>query len=149
MHRRWIAVRASAVLAFAGSLATLVFGGLTLSGTLHALPPKGPDAPPFPLLAIGIAMAAISAGFSAWGICTAIGIFRRRGWARVSIVVFAVLLAFIGASAFLTFLFMKLPAPEGVTQKMMDIIRWGMAGFYGGLTAIGVWWLVLFNLSST
>jgi hypothetical protein len=32
---------------------------------------------------------------------------------------------------------------------MMAAIRWGMAGFYGLLAAIGVWWLVLFNLRST
>jgi hypothetical protein len=31
----------------------------------------------------------------------------------------------------------------------MDAIRSGMAGFYGLLAAIGVWWLVLFNLRST
>jgi hypothetical protein len=31
----------------------------------------------------------------------------------------------------------------------MDTIRWGIGGFYGVLAAIGVWWLVLFNLGST
>src|ERR1019366_8653044 len=87
MHRKWIAIRASAVLAIAGSLATLAIGGAMLFGTLKAPPPAtGPAMPPFPLAAIGI---------------------------------------------------------------VMDAIRWGMAGLYGVLAAIGVWWLVLFNLSST
>src|ERR1039457_3376341 len=150
MRRKWIAIRASAVLAIAGSLATLAIGGAMLFGTLKAPPPAtGPAMPPFPLAAIGIVMAALSAGLSAWGISTAIGIFRRRQWARISIVVFAVLLTFIGASTFLAILFMRLPAQEGVSQSMMDAIRWGMAGLYGVLAAIGVWWLVLFNLSST
>ena len=150
MRRKWIAIRASAVLAIAGSLATLAIGGAMLFGTLKAPPPAtGPAMPPFPLAAIGIVMAALSAALSGWGISTAIGIFRRRQWARISIVVFAVLLTFIGASTFLAILFMRLPAQEGVSQSMMDAIRWGMAGLYGVLAAIGVWWLVLFNLSST
>src|ERR1019366_10368365 len=33
--------------------------------------------------------------------------------------------------------------------SIVGAIRWGMAGLYGVLAAIGVWWLVLFNLSST
>lgn len=150
MHRKWIGIRASAGLAIAGSLATLVMGGAMLFGTLVAPPPtKGPAVPPFPLAAIGIVMAAMAACLGGWGIWTAIGIFRRRGWARVSIVVFAVLLAFVGVSGFLAILFMPLPAPEGVSRRMMDAMRWGMAGFYGVLAAIAGWWLVLFNLSST
>ena len=151
MHRRWIGIRASAVLAIAGSVATLVLGGVMLFGLLVApRPAPGPAAPPFPLAAIGIVMAVLFAGLSAWGICTAIGVFRRRGWARVSIVVFAILLTFMGVGAGLAILFMPaLPSQEGVSQNLMDIVRWSMAGFYGVLAAIGVWWLVLFNLSST
>ena len=109
----------------------------------------GPAAPPFPLLAIGIVVAATCAILSGWGIWTAIGIFRRRGWARVSIVIFAALLTFMAGSAGLVILVMRLPAQPNVTQGMMDAIRWGMGGFYSLLAAIGVWWLVLFNLSST
>jgi hypothetical protein len=149
MARKWIGIRASAGLAIAGSLATLVLGGLMLFGILVAPPPKEPAAPPFPLLAIGIAAAATCAILSGWGIWTAIAIFRRRGWARISIVIFAVLLTFMGAGAGLVILVMRLPAQPDVTPGMMDAIRWGMGGFYGLLAAIGVWWLVLFNLRST
>jgi hypothetical protein len=94
-------------------------------------------------------MASILAALSAWGIWTAVGIFRRRGWARISVVVFAALLTFIGASASLVILFMPFPAQGGVSQRIMDAARWGIAGFYGVLAVIGVWWLVLFNLGST
>jgi hypothetical protein len=150
MHRKWIGIRASAGLAIAGSLATLAMGGAMLFSTLVAPPPtRGRAMPPFPLAAIGIVMAVVSACLCGWGIWTAIGIFRRRGWARISIVVFAGLLAFMGASGSLAILFITLPAQEGVSQRMMDALRWGVAGFYGVLAAIGVWWLVLFNLSST
>jgi hypothetical protein len=113
-------------------------------------PATGAAAPPFPLAAIAIVMAVLFAGLSGWGICTAIGIFRRRGWARISIVVFAVLLTFMGVGAGLAILFMPaLPTQEGVNPNLMDTVRWVMAGFYGVLAAIGVWWLVLFNLSRT
>ena len=139
----------SAGLTIAGSLAILVLGGFMLFGMLAAPPPTGPAAPPFPLLAIGIVVAATCAILSGWGIWTAIGIFRRRGWARVSIVIFAALLTFMAGSAGLVILVMRLPAQPNVTQGMMDAIRWGMGGFYSLLAAIGVWWLVLFNLSST
>jgi hypothetical protein len=150
MHRKWIAIRASAVLAIAGSLATLAIGGAMLFGTLKAPPPAtGPAVPPLPLKAIGMVMAAICACLSGWGIWTAIGIFRRRQWARISIVVFAVLLTFMGASASLAMLFVQMPLQPGVSQHAMDTIRWGVGAFYGVLAAIGVWWLVLFNLGST
>jgi hypothetical protein len=149
MHKNWIGIRASAVLAIVGSLVTLVMGGAMLFAMLVGPPPQGPAAPPFPLAAIGIVMAAIAAGLSGWGIWTAIGIFRRRGWARVSILVFAALLTFMAAAGGLTILFMQFPPQAGVNQSIMDAVRWGMAAFYGVLLAIGVWWLVLFNLSST
>jgi hypothetical protein len=137
MARKWIGIRASAGLAIAGSLATLVLGGLMLISMTLAPPPTGPAAP-FPMAAIGIVMAAIFALFSGWGIWTAIGILRRRGWARVSIVIFAVLLTFTGVGGALAILVMQLPAQPNVTPGMMAAIRWGMAGFYGLLAAIGV-----------
>src|ERR1017187_1695464 len=59
MARKWIGIRASGGLAIAGSLATLVLGGLMLFGMTLAPPPKGPAAPPFSMAAIGIAMASI------------------------------------------------------------------------------------------
>lgn len=149
MHRRWIGIRASAVLEIAGSLATLLVGGVTLFGTLAAPPPKGVAAPPFPLAAIGIAMAAIAAGLSGWGIWTAVGIFRRREWARISILVFAALLTLTCAGGSLAILFMQFPIAADLSPRAMDAVRWGVAGFYGVLTAIGAWWLVLFNLRST
>ena len=149
MARKWIGIRVSAGLAIAGSLATLVAGGFMLLGMALAPRPTEPAAPPFPMAAVGIVMAATCVLFSGWGIWTAVGILCRRGWARVSIIIFAVLLTFMGAGGALAILVVQLPAQPNVTQGMMDAIRWGMAGFYGLLAAIGVWWLVLFNLRST
>ena len=148
MARRWIGIRASGGLTVAGSLATLALGGLMLVSMTLAPPPTGPAAPPFPMATMGIVMASIFALFSGWGIWTAIGIFRRRGWARISILIFAVLLTFMGVGGGLAILVVQLPAQPNVTQGMMNAVRWGMAGFYGLLAGIGVWWLVLFNLRS-
>jgi hypothetical protein len=148
MQENWIGIRASAGLAIFGSATGLAIAGFTLYSTLVMHPPPG-SAPPFPMAVVGLVVAALFAFLSAWGIWTAIGIFRRRGWARVSIVVFAVLLTIMGVGAALTILFMPLPVAEGLNQGRMDAVRWGVAGFYGLLVAIGVWWLVLFNLSST
>lgn len=149
MHRNWIGIRASAVLAMVGSLAMLGLGGFTLIGTLVTPPPTGPAAPPFPLAAIGIVAAAVFAGLSGWGIRTAIGIFRRRRWARVSIAIFAGLLTFLSAGALAAMLLTPLPTQPRVSQETMNTVRWSIAAFYAVLTAIGVWWLVLFNLKST
>jgi len=115
MRGKWIAIRASAVLAIAGSVATLLIGGAILLGTMRA-PKTGPAVPPLPLKAIGMVMAAICSCLSGWGIWTAIGVYRRRQWARISIVVFAVLLTFMGASASLAMLFVQMPVQPGVGQ---------------------------------
>jgi hypothetical protein len=149
MHRYWIGIRASAGLTIVGSLLTFALAGFMLFGMVLKPSPPGPAAPPFPLAVVGIVMAAILTAFSGWGIGTSVGIFRRRGWARVSIVVFAALLTFIGAGASLAVLFIPFPAQGGVSQSVMDATRWWIAGFYGLLAVIGVWWLVLFNLRST
>ena len=96
MPAKWIAVRVSAGLAIAGSVVTLAFGLLMPVSMALAPPPAGPGAPPFPMMVVGILMALIFAAFAAWGIVTGIAIFRRRGWARISIMAFAVLLAIMG-----------------------------------------------------
>lgn len=146
MRRLWIGIRASAVLAILGSVATLFLGGVMVWAVFHA-PPRRAVVPPVPLKAMSAAMAVMSAGLGAWGIWTAVGIFRRRGWARVSILIFAVLLAFMGCGAMLAVFFVPLPSAEGVPTPLMGNIRWMITAFYGGLALIGAWWLFLFNTS--
>lgn len=149
MHRHWIGIRASAVLSLVGSLLALAFGGLMLVTTVVKPPPAGPAPSPIPLAVIGAVMAALFGMLGGLGIWTAVDIFRRRGWARVSMLVFAALLTFIGAGAALAILFIPFPTQRGVNPGTMDAIRWGISGFYAVLAVIGIWWLVLFNLKST
>jgi len=89
------------VLAILGSLATLLMAGMMAWGMFHAKPPAEMAMPPVTLKVIGVAMGVLFAGLGVFGIWTAVAIFRRRGWARISILVFAAFLVFMGASALL------------------------------------------------
>jgi hypothetical protein len=149
MPRRWIGIRASAVLAILGSVATLLLAGLTAWSMFHAKVPPELAMSPIALKVVGVAAGVLFAGIGALGICTSVGIFRRRGWARIAILVLAVLLAFMGASALLGVLVMPFPSPPGVSARLMQNTRWGIAAFYGALLLIGAWWLVLFNRGAT
>jgi hypothetical protein len=150
MPRNWIGIRASAVLAILGSAMTLLLAGLMLLAGFFAPPPRNAPPSPIPLKPLMAVMAAVLVAFGAWGISTAVAIFLRRRWARVSILIFAVLLTFVSGPGMLVILFVPLPAaPNSDAAAIMPIVRLGIAAFYGVLTAIGVWWLVLFNRSRT
>jgi hypothetical protein len=82
-----------------------------------------------------------------WGVITSIGLFCLKNWARISIIIFSVILILMGALVGVIMLFMPLPAaPAGAaTQSTMTGIRLGMGGFWFGIAGIGVWWLILFT----
>lgn len=143
MKPKWIGIRASAVLAILGSVMVLLAGALVVWGTLVAARVETPT--PLPLKAIGVFAGVLCTGLAFWGIVTAVGIFRRRGWARISMVVFAVLLAFMSIGGLLAILVVRMPPVAGENPRVMEITRWAIAGFYGALAVIGLWWLILFN----
>ena len=91
MHK-WIGIRTSAVLTILGSGLTLLFAGLLVWTALRASQLETPPESPFPVKPVLLVMAVLFAAFSLWGVASAIGIFRRRGWARLSMIVFACLL---------------------------------------------------------
>jgi hypothetical protein len=146
---KWIAIRVSAVLTILGSAVTLLFAGLLVWTALRPSQLETPVESPFPLKAMIVTMAVFSTAFSAWGVSTAIGIFRRRGWARLSMIIFAVLLVGMGGSALVGILFIKMPDAGNVSAQAMQNIRVGIAAFYGAMAVIGAWWLLLFNSSAT
>jgi hypothetical protein len=85
-----------------------------------------------------------------WGIFTSIGLFRLREWARISIIVFSVLLTLQGAIGVLISL--VIPIPPGPDQAADPAImatytgaRMFMAGFSLALLSLGIWWLVFFT----
>jgi len=148
MHRNWIGIRVSGVLAVLGSLGLLLLALLTLIGTLLA-PPRAGVAPAVPLAAIGMVTSSVFVLLSALGIWSAVALFRHRPWSRISFLVFAATLGLIGVSSFFIVLVMPFPAQPDVSQTMMDNVRRSIALAYALLAAIGAWWLILFNLRST
>lgn len=144
--QKWIAIRVSAILTILGSVLTLLLAGLTVMAAF-APPPQAVAESPMPFKGMMIAIAVFLTALSLWGFLTGIAIFRRRGWSRLSMIIFAVLLVGMGGSALLGILFIQFPQNPDVSLRMMAGIRMGIAAFYGALAVVGVWWLLLFNSS--
>jgi hypothetical protein len=144
--RKWIAIRASAAVALVGSAATVVFSGAMAAVLLFA---PARNTGPLLVRASGCAMAALSGGAGVWGICAGIGVFRRRNWARISMLILGGLLAFFGGTGALTAALVSFPMPAAVDQRVASILRTSIVGFYLALTLVGAWWLIVFNRPSS
>src|ERR1035437_5890783 len=143
--QKWIAIRASAGVALAGSAATLFLAvGMAAFLLFSPMRDSGP-CPPNLMKAVGCVMAALFAGAGVWGICAGVGVFRRRNWARISMMTFAGRQAFFGGTGALTMLLVSFPVNADVDPRFAGILHTSMVGFYLALTAVGVWWLILFN----
>lgn len=93
-----------------------------------------------------------------WGWITAVGLFRLRRWARVSVLVLA------GGQAFFSLIFLlisvlmsfiSLPATTNETAEqaatshsIQHAVAAGFAGFSVVLLGIGLWWLIYFTRKS-
>ena len=96
------------------------------------------------------------AALAIWGILTAVGLFRIRRWARYSVLVIGGALAVFGLLSMLVTLAMMAvpglipasanPAQAQNMQAMMKVVFAVIAFFYGVICAVGVSWLVYFNL---
>jgi len=84
-----------------------------------------------------------------WGIVTGIGLWRLKNWARISIIVFSVLLILTGGFSGLMMLAVPMPSTPNntVDPSVMTGIRMAIGAFMLALAGIGVWWLVFFNRS--
>lgn len=142
---KWFAIRASAAIVIAGSVATLLFAaGLAMAAFFTPPRDTGP-LPPGAMKIAGVAVAALFAGGAAWGICAGAGIFQRRYWARVSMTLFAGLLTLLGVTGALAVIFSPFGESPDIDQRMAAIVRASMIGFYALITALGAWWLILFT----
>ncbi len=140
--KRPFGVTASAVFVLLGSLLMVAFfallGVTTMMSSATAMPPEAK---------LGLPMAWAMFGLlSAWGITTAIGLFRVRNWARISIVVFSVFLAFSGLVTGPVMLF--IPAPAGAGESFHTVMKI-TALVYGALGLLGGFWLYYFNRRAT
>ncbi len=137
-----------AILQFLGSALMLALAALFAIAMIVTPPPQN-DAqlPPMFFKVFRIVGPLLYALPAAWGIVTAIGLLQVKNWARISTIIFSILLIGFGAFGILSSMvfFLKPPAGNGVDAKMFVII--------GGVTAvislaqigIGIWWMVFFN----
>ena len=135
------------MLAILGSAATLLFGGLIALVVFSGLSRPGETASLLPFKPALFIIAGACLVLSAWGTSTGIAIFLRRRWARISILVFAGLLAVMNTGTMLFMLSVQLLAV--VQNRPTEMAGWVGVGFNGVLAALGVWWLGLFNRSSS
>ena len=82
-----------------------------------------------------------------WGIVTAIGLLQVKNWARISTIIFSVLLIAFGAFGTLTsmVIFLKPPPGSGVDPQVFRWIGVGTAVIALAQVGIGIWWMVFFN----
>ncbi|MGD0497891.1 MAG: hypothetical protein ABSC23_05585 [Bryobacteraceae bacterium] len=142
---RWIAIRASAAVAIAGSAACLLLAGWMAGRLLLAPPSDTVIFAPSVLKVAGVSAALVLAGISVWGIYSGIGILRRRGWARISLMIFAGLLSLSGGGGALALLFAPFPGGAGADQRLADSIRGSFLAVYVAMTLVGAFWLALFS----
>ncbi len=147
--RRSIGVTVIAVLALLGSILTLLLGVLMAWVMFNAPPANASEFPGSPIffkamLFIAVLMYVIPA---IWGIWTSIGLFKLKNWARLSIIVFSVLLVLMSGFGGLMILIVPFPtAPnQPVDPTVMSTVRIFMGLFAASLAGLGVWWVVFFN----
>lgn len=139
-------VTLAAVFSLLGSLATLLMGCLMLLVSVLARHSSAA----IPTAGSGVIILSSLMFFlpAAWGIATSVGLFRLKHWSRISILIFAGLLAFMGLSVPIAFLAMPMPPVSNQDPQIWASMRGGVSAFYLLLAAVGVWWLVFFNLAS-
>jgi hypothetical protein len=143
MAQSWIGIRLSAALAILGSVITLLIAAALLWIAFRA------EDTPNLTRAMLIVLAVFFSCLTVWGIFSGTGVLRRRPWARVSMLVFAVLLVGMGVSALVGILFVRMPQSPGLPDRPVLNIRLWIAACYAGLTLVGAWWLLLFSSAAT
>ncbi len=98
-----------------------------------------------------LAISAFYAALAVWAILTVIGILRLRSWARYSILVIGGGLSVLGLLAAVFSLVGRTmisaqKSQPAIDPHIMSVIFLFVTMFYFFLSAIGIWWLVYFNL---
>jgi hypothetical protein len=146
--RRSIGVTLSAIVSLLGSALTLGLGVLVIFVLFFFAPTRanfsGVGAAPKVIFVMGALVYILPA---TWGVITSIGLFLLKNWARISILIFSVILILMGALVGVIMLLVPLPAAtsEAATHSTMTAIRLGIGTFWFGIAGIGIWWLILFT----
>ena len=145
--KRSASVTIAAALSLVGSLVSLALGLLSAFAVLIARK-SNPDLNE-PLVLGGIVIGTFFLIVPAiWGLVTSRGLFRLKAWARISILVFSLLLAITGICGAILFPLVQLPAAPESAAHGFAYLKFGLGGFYAVLAGIGVWWFVLFTRPS-
>ncbi len=129
----------------------LAFGTLLGAASTQRLggsPAGMPQSPAFTAAVMGI-MVCIYLAFAGWSIATLVGLLRMRPWARISTMVIAGGLAFLGLLSAIAMLGMQslvaagnVPLPPNVPPALLHKIIVVMAVVSLLLAAVGIGWLI-------
>ncbi len=141
-----------AVLSLVGSLFTGLLGAVVavVPFFVAELAPKKSPFSPGLFKAMMLTAALVYVLPAIWGLITSVGLFRLKEWARISTIVFSVLLILMGGFGGLMAAFLPFP-PEAANRAPASIIvgiRAAVGVFWLALLAVGIWWLVFFTLRS-
>jgi hypothetical protein len=138
------------VLGLAALFLLLLTAVMVLAG-IHARNQPSISAEPHFVTYLMLAVSVFYAALSVWAILTVIGILRLRSWGRYSILIigggFSVLglLAAVFTLVGRTMFSAQQPQPM-IDPHMMTVVFLLLTVFYLFIAAIGIWWLVYFNL---
>lgn len=150
--RRSPGVTVVAVLVLLGSALTLLLGVVVLIAMLVAPSTgfekfPGPSFLPQLILVFASLMYLVPACI---GIASGIGLLRLRNWARISTIVFSVVLTCISVFPAVLIFFMPFPAQpdQRLDQSTISLVRFVLSAFWISLAALGVWWAVFLTRRS-
>jgi hypothetical protein len=153
--KRPVGLILSAILLSLAALFLLLMTALTAFASIFAQRQLSIAAMPHFALYSMLAVSVFYAVLAAWAILTVIGILRLRRWGRYSILIIGGGLALLGvlAAAFsLLFSRTMLPALQAqqptANPHIMSLVFLFVAAFYSLIAAVGIWWLIYFNLRS-
>lgn len=144
-------VTAAAVVAILGSALSLLMAVLVLlSVVLVGSLPASRGGPALTGAAL-VAPILFYIALGAWGIATALGLFRLRPWSRISILIFSGLLICGCLLTTIVMLVIPIPIPPNsdLQASAIPMIRGIFVALFAVPCAVGVWWMIFFNLKST
>jgi hypothetical protein len=136
---RTVGIVFSVVMVFTIELVAFCFGVLMMSMAISNTPGTR-DFESYPIPA-----ATVFIGLGGWGIASGLGIVKMREWARISMLAFGAILFAIAAFGALE---MALDPNAGLVFLQGGYLGSGrpeMMAFYGGLGALGAFWLYFFS----
>lgn len=135
---------ASAIVAIIGSLLVMLIAGLGVLGTLLVKTGTTPVPQPPGVRTTSMVILGVFGAFGILGISSAVGIWRLQNWARLSFLIYSVVLVLMCVVG-LAVVWLILPSLPNAQQQAATFLRLFIVIMYGLPAAIGVWWLFLFT----